>query len=397
MAQLFTRGIGFFYVIYLAKVLGVADFGLYSVALAYFSIVSGIADFGFNRFLIREVAKDKSKARELLWNVVMLRLTLTSIFFAIFSVVLYLLDPDKLRVSLILLATLAILPQSIGLTLDAIFVAKQKLQFSALALVIVSLSTALAGWVLVAAGFGPTGAVNALIFGQIIYVVALIVLLYKHNGLVFSAINLTIIKKVIAGSLPYGLLGVLGLLYFRIDAVLLSYMKGSFETGIYGIAYKFLETVILIPSVLSLALFPVFARIHESSPVELKKLYFKSIKIMFGVGLLVLLGYILILPEIIKVVLPEYLTSISAIRILSLSIPFMFIHIPGATVLLSSDKYLKQVLFLSIVTVLFNIVGNLLFIPEFGFIAASWMTVASEVLSFLVFFVLLKIKVLDKF
>lgn len=371
-----------------------SEFGLYTVALAYFSIISSIADFGFNRFLIREIAKDRSKASELLSNIVMLRLTLTAVLFAVFAVLLYILDQDKVRVSLILLAVLAILPQSAGLTFDGIFVALQKLQFSAVSLFVSSLSTVLIGLFLVNRGFGPMGAVNALISGQLIYTVFLLILLVKNQGILLSAIKLPIIKKVLTGSLPYGLLAVLGLLYFRIDAVLLSYMKGSFETGIYGAAYKFLEAVTFIPSAFSLALFPVLARTHEFSPKDLKNLYFKSLKIMLGLGLLTLSGYILILPVIIKIFLPDYLPSIQAIMILSLSIPFMFIHVPAVTVLLSTDKYLKTILLLSILMLTFNAGANLIFIPWFGFIAASWVTVLSEILSFIVFFQLTKEKVL---
>ncbi len=174
-AQTGTRIISFFYIIYLARTLGVSDFGLYTVSLAYFSILSSVADFGLNRFLIREVAIDKSKAPELLWNIIMLRLTLTSTFFALFSIILYFLDPDKMRVSLILLAAIAILPQGIAFTFDAIFVAIQKLQFSAAALFISGLSTTLVGLYLVGAGFGPLGAVNALVIGQVVYVIVLII------------------------------------------------------------------------------------------------------------------------------------------------------------------------------------------------------------------------------
>lgn len=394
-AQVLTRGIGFFYIIYLARVLDVFDFGLYTVALAYFSILSGVADFGFNRFLIREVAKDSSKASELLWNIVIFRLTLTSILFAAFSIILYLLDPDKMRVGLVLLASIAILPQAIALTFDAIFVAIQKLQFSAVSLFISSLATALAGLYLVGNGFGPMGAVNALIFGQVAYVTILIILLYRRQRLVLSTVHVSVIKKIVIGSLPYGLLSVLGLLYFRIDAILLSYLRGSFETGIYGAAYRFLEAVTFIPSAFSMALLPVLARLHDSSVKDVKKIYFKSFKIMLGLGLVLLLGYVIILPEIIKVVLPNYLLSIDAIRILSLTIPFMLIHVPAVSVLLSTDKYLKQVLILSVFALTFNITLNLIFIPQFGFIAASWITVASEILSFTIFFLFTKSKILD--
>lgn len=394
-AQVLTRGIGFFYIIYLARTLGVSDFGLLTAALAYFSILSGVADFGFNRFLIREVAKDSSKASELLWNVVVLRLTLTSILFAIFSIILYLLDPDKMRVSLVLLASIAILPQAIAFSFDAIFVAVRKLQFSATSLFVSSLFTTLVGLYLVGNGFGPLGAVNALIIGQVVYAAILIIFLYKNERLVLSAIHLAEVKKIIIGSLPYGLLSILGLLYFRIDAILLSYLKGSFETGIYGAAYRFLEAVIFIPSAFSMALLPVLTKLHDSSAKDIKKLFFKSFKIMLGLGLIVFLGYVLILPEIIKVVLPNYLSATAAIKILSLSIPFMFIHIPAVSVLLSTDRFLKPVILLSFVTLGFNIITNLIFIPRFGFMAAAWVTTLSEILSFVVFYLLVKRKVLD--
>ncbi|MDD5147152.1 MAG: flippase [Candidatus Daviesbacteria bacterium] len=388
-SQTITRIIGFFYVIYLARILGVSDFGLYTVALAYFSIISSIADFGFNRFLIREVARDRLQAPQLICNVAVFRLTLTSVLFAVFSIFLYALDQDKMRISLILLATLAILPQSIAFTFDAIFVAIQKLQFSAGALFISSLTTALAGLILIENGFGVWGAVNALILGQFIYAAALTYLLYRQQGIFLSAIKSRVIKEAILGSLPYGLLSVLGLLYFRIDSVLLSYIKGNFETGIYGVAYKFLEAVIFIPGAFSLALFPILAKLHDDRTDEMRKLYFKSIKVMGVVGIVLFLIYFLILPSLIKLFLPNYLQSIEAIRILSFSIPFIFIAAPGVQVLLSSEKYLKLVVLLSLFTVAFNVILNLNFIPEFGFRAAAWITVASDVLSFAVFYILI--------
>lgn len=396
LAQSLTKAISFFYVIFLAKTLGVSEFGLYTLALAYFSIISSVADFGFNRFLTREVAKDRSQASKLLWNIIILRLTLTSVLFAVFSLVLYSFDPDKMRVSLILLGTLAILPQAIALTFDAIFVAIQKLQISAIALFISSLVIVISGFVLVGKGFGAMGAVNALLLGQVAYAVVLLIFLYKDERFVISEINLKLIKDAIKGSLPYGLLGVLGLLYFKIDTILLSYIKGSFETGTYGAAYKFLESVTFIPSAFSLALFPILSKLHESNIQDARKLYFKSLKVMGILGAVVFLGYILILPRVISIYLPNYLASIAAIQVLAISIPFMFAQGATVSVLLSTNKYLKQVILLSIVTLAFNIVANLLFIPQFGFIGASWITVLSEVLSFIIFFLLVFKKVFKK-
>lgn len=392
-ALLLTRVISFFYIIYLARVLGVSNFGLYSVALAYFSIISSVADLGFNRFLVREISIDKSKASELFSNVILLRLTLTAVLFAVFSVVLYSIDHDSIRVSLTLLAAFALIPQSIALTFDAIFTALQKLQFSAVGLFLSSLFTALSGLFLISRGYGTSGAIGGLVIGQIIYAVFLFFAL-KDTKISFSLIKLSIFKKTLKGSLPYGFLGVLGLLYFRIDTVLLSYLKGSFETGVYSAGYKFLEAVIFIPAAFSAALFPALAKLHEENKHELKKLYFKSLKLMSIAGIAVAVAYILILPILINKFLPSYVQAIDVIKILALSIPFMFIHVPAVQVLLSTDKFLKPVILLSFVTLGFNVLANLIFLPSYGFMAAAWITTISEILSFVIFYLLVTKRVL---
>lgn len=396
LAQVLSRLIGFFYTLYVARVLGVSDFGLLTVALTYFSLLSAVSDFGFNRFLIREVARDKSQAPYLLCNISLTRLTLTSVLFAVFAVAIYILDADKLRVSLILLAVLAVLPQTLAQTLDGIFVALQRLSVSALALALTSLVTAMMGYFLIASGFGPTGAVSALIFGQLVYLLILGLFLLRTQCVRLVAIKLPTLKSIFIGSLPYGVLGIMGLLYFRIDTLMLSYFRGSFETGLYGVSFRFLEAVVIIPSVLSVALFPVLAKLHDHNLKQLGRLYFRSLKVMGFLGVVTLGGYFLILPWVIENFLPNYISSIPAVRVLALSIPFMFLHMPAVQVLLSTDKFLKSVVGWSLLTLGFNVLANFLFIPSYGLMAAAWITTLSEILSFVVFFLLTKFQVLDR-
>lgn len=386
-AQFLTRIIGFFYTIFLANALGVLDFGLYSVALAYFSIISAVSDFGFNRFLIREIAAQRLPSWQILWNILILRLTIVSVFFAVFSLSIYFLDPDKIRVSIILLASLAVLPQVIAITFDGVFMALQKLQFSAIASFILTIATVFFGVYFMDRGLGVFGAILGLILGQIIYMFILLYLMGRHEGFKLASVTTPILKQAVLGSLPYGVLAVLGLLYFKIDIVILSYLRGNFETGIYATGYKFLEAVVFIPNALNFAIFPVLAKLHEESPNKIRLLFLKSVKTMFILGLIVMIGYVLLLPVIIESFLPKYVSAIDVVRILSLAIPFMFIHIPAASVLTSSDKYLKQVILFSIIPLAFNILLNIIFIPYFGFIAASWITVWSDIISVVVLFI----------
>ena len=395
-AQIITRFIGFFYTIFLARNLGVGDFGLYTVALSFFSLVSTSADFGFNQFLIREIVRGKSNIFSLLWNIAILRLVVSSILFTIFALILYALDSDSLRVSLSLLAILAVLPQGVALTLDGAFVALRKLQYSAISSLIVSFTTAILGVFLVIAGFGPIGAVNALILGQVIYLIVLIILFNNLKPFRIFPVDLSIIKKIILGSLPYGILGVIGFLSFRLDTIILSYFRGNFETGIYGVAYKFLDAVVFIPTILALASFPIFVKTLNTDLITVKKIYSKNLKISLTLGLAIMVLYLMILPEIVRVILPDYSSSIQLIQILALSIPFIFMHIPLNQLLLSSEKYLKQLILIYSVLFSINIILYLTFIPLYGTKAAAWVTVLSEFSTFLTLLLFLKIRLFGK-
>ena len=398
-AQVLGRLIGFFYTIFLARNLGVSEFGLYATALAYFSLFSSIADFGFNKFLIREVSHDHRKIPELLTGISILRLTFTSILFSIFAVLLYFLDPDKIRVSLILLAVLALLPQSLSLTLDAVFTALQRLQYSSISLIAFNLSATILGVLLIYLGFGPQGAVIAFILGQVVYLLTMVLFLTMQKNKfvvvkIISEIKLPALKKIIQGSLIYGVLGMIGVASFKMDIIILSYLRGNFETGIYSAAYKFLEGVSFIPITLSTALFPVFSKLHKNNQRQLSSIYFKSLKIMLFLGVATSLLFILFLPIVIKTFLPNYLASIQILKILALAIPFIFLHIPSAQVLLSTDKYLKQSLIMYILLISMNLILYLIFIPKFGLLGASWVTVFSELTTLVVFTAFLTRKVL---
>lgn len=391
ISQAFGKVISFFYVIFLARTLGVENFGLYTTALAYYTLFSAVSDFGLNRYLIREGSKNQQKIPGFLIQIAVIRFFMTSLFFLVFSAWVFRFDTNHLRAFLSSVAVLALIPQGLALTLDATLIARQKILFSALGWFVLALSNALFGIYLIQISFSTLGAVIALSLSHTIYLILLIV----FNGFNYKivGVSLSAVKSIMFGSLPYGILAMLGLIYFRVDTILLSYIRGIEETGIYGVAYKFIESIIFLPNAVFTVLFPAMARLHLNDVSELKRLYFSSVLVLGIVSIAVFLLFIFVLPLVILLLLPGYVASVQALRILSLAIPFMFIQVPTIAVLFSTSKYLKEVIFFSLITLLFNLVLNLIFIPSFGFIAAAWITVASEVLSFVIFYLLLQRKV----
>ena len=72
-AELISKGIGFFVMVYIARILGPGNFGKLGFAQAFTSYFGLIVNLGLDVYGARELAKDKNKAKELLSNIVLMK------------------------------------------------------------------------------------------------------------------------------------------------------------------------------------------------------------------------------------------------------------------------------------------------------------------------------------
>jgi O-antigen/teichoic acid export membrane protein len=82
-----TKAISFFILLYIARYLGPADFGVYSFAFAFIYFFSFIPDLGIHQIIVREAAKDQKIMDQLIGNatIVKLALSILSFFFVLCS------------------------------------------------------------------------------------------------------------------------------------------------------------------------------------------------------------------------------------------------------------------------------------------------------------------------
>ena len=69
VSQIASYIIGFFFVMYTARYLGAAGFGILSFALAFTGIFGVFSDLGLSTLTVREAARDKSLARKYFRNI----------------------------------------------------------------------------------------------------------------------------------------------------------------------------------------------------------------------------------------------------------------------------------------------------------------------------------------
>lgn len=372
------------YLYYLAKKLGVFDFGLYTTAITYFVFTSSLVDFGISRFLMREISQKKYKINDLLLSILTIRISIILLILVIFITLSFKFDSEPRRIYLILIAIIITIPQALALSIDSIFIASMRFKLSSISSLLATMITIILGILLIHNGFRSLGALFALGVGQLVYATILLAFYLRKNKIFFKSMNIDLIKNAVNNSIYYSIIGAIGLLYFKIDTLLLSYIKGPVEVGVYSVAYRFFETSSIIPSSVAIVLFPRLSKMHNSSPSQIKTTILSITKLMTFVSLLVFLSMYFVVPKIIDIFLNDYSLSTNVIKILAFSIPFMFIHIPLAQALLSSKKFIKIVVGFSIIPLAFNIIMNLLLIPKYGYIASAWITVFSDIISLIV-------------
>jgi O-antigen/teichoic acid export membrane protein len=73
------KAVNFLFGIYVVRQLGDFRFGQYSIVLAFVGIFSIFAELGMSQYVMREMARDRSKIRVYFWNLVALRVLLALI------------------------------------------------------------------------------------------------------------------------------------------------------------------------------------------------------------------------------------------------------------------------------------------------------------------------------
>ncbi len=394
-SQFLVKFFAFGYAIFLAGNVGATDFGTYSAALSIFGLLSLFADLGINRVLTRDIARDPNNLGKLFSTAILMRAFSTAFCFLVLVIVFYYTDPSGLRFSLTSIALLSLIPQSVALSIDAVLIAIKKVSISATGFFLYNMMNYIFGAILIFAGFGVIGAMIAFLIGHIIYALFLIGALILTEKIVFKPFDFKLAKEILILSLPYGILSAIGFASFRLDTVILSFTKGGAETGIYALAYRFLEAAVIVPSAFGTVLFPVFSELVGDGN-KTSKLVKDCLLFGFGVGGTIVLIYLTVLPVFLTAFFPQsFFGAGTALQILSLAIPFMFMHIPLGQLLLSRESLLKQILGVYIFVFAVNLAMMLIFIPMYGYIAAAWITVITEATTFITFLIFVKKKILN--
>lgn len=385
-ATIFTNLAAFVWNVYLARYLGTAGFGILSAALALTGIFSILADLGMGTYITREIARDPAGARELasagLGNRMLLSLMVLVMIILLPVTGIY----RGTAAAVVMFIGGYMLVNSFSAFFNSMFQGFQRMEYQTIWNILNSLFILIGVLIVIWLG-------GSVVHVAIAYIVAAVLSLtysvFIFTGRFFKP-GLAFSRELIIKGLPFGITSVFFLVYFWIDSVMLSLMKGDVSVGLYSAPYRLLTVISSLYTAYLLAVFPLMSRFHVESSDSLRLTYRKSVKYLIILAIPVISIVFTLAGPIIELVFSsEYLGSVPALRILITATAFMFVNGITSNLLGSADRQ-TTVTRVTGAGALFNVAINLILIPRFDFLGASVATVMTELLMMVLFLKVVK-------
>lgn len=376
----------------LFRYLGVEGVGKYTTVFAFVAFFALFADFGLQWTLIRELSVNKDK-NKVFKNVFTFRLVLALVVHLIgFAAVWFFNYPYDVKLG-VGIVTLAWFFTTMNSTLVGVFLNAYRMDIAVLAEVLGRVATlGLIYWLIkIEASFYVI--LSSYIVGNAVnfFINLFAVSKYTHVGFAYDP---KYIRRIIEQALPIGIAMVFGFVYYKIDSLMLSFMKGMVDVGIYGTPYKLLEVLQYFPSMILGAAFPLITQYAVNRDERIKPAFQKQFDFLALIAVPIVLGTFILATPIIEFIagskgseftlsstvtfMGHNMTSVTCLRILIFSVGINFFTALYNYLVISIGKQ-KSLLYPTIGFAIFNVLLNLSMIPMLSYFGASIATLATEI------------------
>src|SRR3989338_1889283 len=246
-AEVFSTILSYFLVIFIARRLGASELGEYAFGFGFAGIFTFAIDFGISYFFIRQVSKDHKNAQKYFGQYALLKLLFCAIAMLLPLLFLPILKRTPDVNLIIFLAAFSLFFQNYSYVARNTFSAFQEMEYEAYVRIAERIFAFVAGLAVLHAGYGITAFMIVLVFSNFFSLLYAISLLRKLKVKFSLKIDVPTWKRMVSTSWTFWLSSVFVIIYFQVDTVMLSLLKGYGETGIYNAAYKLIGVVSKIP------------------------------------------------------------------------------------------------------------------------------------------------------
>lgn len=368
--------LGFFILAYLARTLGVANFGMINFAQAIFSYGLLLNYLGLPTLGTREVARSIDYPK-IVSSILSVRLFLSLLGFILISIISLVLPKSNETKTLVILYGFSLFVTS--LFLDWFYQGKEAMEYLAMSRIINYLVYFLLVIITIRQQndfyFVPIsffmGNLSVLLFQ---------LLIYQHRfGQLRLTFNWPMGKELLKMALPLGVASILIQFGQYFTPTLLGFIKGNQAVGYFSAAAKLVMMITIVDRVFTIVALPMITRYYaENNPSLLELLLNRFQKILMALVLPIIVGGVILAQDIVILIYgANYLPASSTFRILILFFGItIFISLYGITLIAAQkeSKYARAIGFGTIT----NVILNPFLVIFFGAIGSAITVVLAE-------------------
>lgn len=394
LAQVASRGLFLVFSLLLIRIItenfGKEGYGIYGFVTALVLFFANFADWGTQIIAVREVSRDAQKEASIFNTTLLFRVILSFFAFISVNVAIRLVPAWSEYVQLATIASFVLFPLSLKSSASIVFQSRLKLSLVAI-VEVVGVVGFIAGTLLLLP-LGLLGVLSGWVLGTLAAAVFAWAIVKRTTNINFR-IDSQVLKRIASESLPMGALLLVFSIYNRVDIIILENLKGVGDVGIYNLAYKVHENLVLGAAILMGTLFPILSGKFKNK--EAVTILFKKAFLGFTIlGGALAIVFFFLSPIVISLLSGsrsgEFAGSVPALRILLFATFISYLnHLTGFSLVAFGRQ--SASLLIGVGALVLNILGNLIFIPQFSYIASAAITGITELFIFVLsLFVVLK-------
>lgn len=387
--KLISTVLGFITSALILRYLHVDGNGAYTTAMAYLGFFSVVADLGLYLILVRDINKPGADAERIVGNLLALRwVSAILVLFGGAAIVSFFGFSHQENIAILIGAGSFIAVAATQL-LVGVFQSK-------LAMIYVAGGELLGRAVLLATTLlviARQGSLYSMMLAVVISTVANFLFVWVSSRK-FLRLQLhfdwAYWKSTLRDTLPIAISIVLNLIYFRADTIILRMMKGTYDVGLYGAAYKILEILNTFPIMFVGLLLPALgAAFAGNDKTTFQRIFQKGFTLLFiAVVPLLIGGWVLAEPALVLIGKQEYAPAAPVLRLLLFGVAALFFgSLSGHVVTIIHRQRQMVWSYLSVAAI--GLVLYLSLIPRFSLYGAAIGTIVTESITALVGYILI--------
>ena len=305
--------------------LGVVDGGRYVTIIALVATVQGLTDFGLTAIGVRELAVREGEAkRELVRSLLGLRIALTGVGVAGAVAFAWIAGYGAVLVAGTALAGVGLVVQNLQTTLGLSLMADLRLGWVTLMELVRQVVTVVLITALVIAGAELLPFFAIPIPAALVALILTALLLRREISTrpSFDRAEWTLLLRDV---LPFAASTAVASVYFRLAIVLLSLISTADQTGYFAAPFRVVEVLVVVPSLLVTAAFPIFARAavddHERLGYGVQRVFEVCTLLGAWIALFLVVGADLVIDVVAG---PEFAPSETVLRIQAVTVFALF-------------------------------------------------------------------------